>query len=196
VDGGGEARGRGGEGGRERETPAPTWIYRRARGAVRATGGAGFFALGLGGSTGAEAGPRGFRGADVPRRGSARRTSICICAAARCASAFCAACAPASTARYCSTVAMARARRGLPREAATRPRVRGRSALRGRAADPREARERSRSRGRPGATPTRRRRPNRARWSAGRAARRRDRLGCSRAGEITCRAARRRPHSK
>lgn len=47
---------------------------------------------------------RGRVGARVSR---VERTSICICAAARCASAFCADCAPASTDRYCSTVAMA-----------------------------------------------------------------------------------------
>ena len=65
-----------------------------------------------GGRNGAVAATRIERVTMCPdaERSRGRRTSICICAAKRCASAFCADCAPANTVRYCSTLAMAPAR--------------------------------------------------------------------------------------
>jgi hypothetical protein len=75
-----------------------------------------------GGRNGAVAATRIERVTMCPdaERSRGRRTSICICAAKRCASAFCADCAPANTVRYCSTLAMAPAR--APRRRCATPR--------------------------------------------------------------------------
>ena len=81
-----------------------------------------------GGRNGAVAATRIERVTMCPdaERSRGRRTSICICAAKRCASAFCADCAPANTVRYCSTLAMAPARAPRRRCATPRPNRRAR----------------------------------------------------------------------
>ena len=82
-----------------------------------------------GGRNGAVAATRIERVTMCPdaERSRGRRTSICICAAKRCASAFCADCAPANTVRYCSTLAMAPAR--SPRRRCATPRHESRASL-------------------------------------------------------------------
>ena len=176
-----------GEGGRERETRRRLGS-RRARG-WPCHGGCRVLRVRAGRIDGRRGGPRGFRGADV--RGADRHD------APRSASA------PPRLRPRSAPPAPGQHREVLlhRRHGARAPRAppRGRDASEGPRAEraPRTRRRSARGarafavagapRGNTDAPPT----PEPRALGAGRAARRRDRLGCSRAGEITCRAARR-----